>query len=129
MKLTKAEQRLCSKEHSYRAERALFGTLTVVSGIMYPFLIWTIARNWWASFPGKQSEFWTILKQLDWQGMAPGALIFLLFFFLAYRAQAKLSLIKHLEFHLKESREREIAANNASEGIRQPADGLPKPSM
>ncbi len=117
MKLTTTEQKLCSKEHSYRAERALFGTLAAVSGIMYPFLIWSITRTWWASFPDKQSQFWGILTQLDWQGMAPGALLFLVFFFLAYRAQSKLSLIKHLESHLKKSRETEIAANNTSEHI------------
>ena len=92
--------------------------------------LWTTATYMLALFLGataissevKTKTIVTVLsKPVDrWKFLLAkwvGIQAFLLFFFLAYRAQSKLSLIKHLESHLKKSRETEIAANNTSEHI------------
>jgi hypothetical protein len=117
MNLTKEELKLCSNEHSYRAVRALFGSFAFIAGIMYPILIWSIVSTLWTCPPEKRLEWWAILKQLDWQGMAPGMLMFVVLFFLAYRAHTKLVLIRHLEYHQNKSRENEITANQQIQAI------------
>ena len=101
MKLTKEEQALCLKEHSYRVARACFGTLAFVSGIIYPYFIWSIVTTWMSMPAGRKGEFWSVLQSLNWQGIFSSSSIFVVFFFLAYRANSRLVLIRHLEFHAR----------------------------
>ena len=102
MELTNRELKLIERENSYRAERTGCAAFAVLFGLPFAFLVFVAAKCWLDAFPDNQHIFSEVWGDYDFSRLYGSALLFMVLLFLAYRAQSKLTLIKHLKHHMSE---------------------------
>ncbi len=100
MKLTYAERKLINLENSYRVERTTFTLLSVLSALPLLEGIGATILGLFR-FRNDLGILRDLMLEADWNSLFPALCILLLFCFLAYRAQSKLTLINYLKRHLE----------------------------
>lgn len=111
MQLTQAERKMISLESSYRVQRNCCTMISVFCVLPLLFAIGVALVSFLRS-PGHIEIIIRVILQTDWGSLAPMLNILLVFCFLAYRAQAKLTLIAHLKHHAGTERSEPVVPAN-----------------
>ena len=102
MKLTDKEMKLIDKEYSYRAQRTGYLGFAIIFSLPIAILTIIACKVWLDYIPENQHVFAEFWRNFDYSKLKSSALFFIVFFFLGYRAQSKLTLIRHLKQHMSE---------------------------
>jgi hypothetical protein len=97
---------MISAEPSYRATRALWGSLAAIFLFTFIPLVYTMLRGFLAFCPNNLDNFWQLTKTMEWLKLCPGALFFMVFYHMASHSHSRLALIRHLKTHLQENEEK-----------------------